>query len=254
MLIFKKMTTHYKKLVIAFLFIPLYGQANNVTSKPTLNISTSQSMPPYVTDNRNGFEDLLAKELYSRLGYSIVIHHIPSERGLKNLNDGVDDGILSRIGGLSEFYPNIIQMNETAVEWRFAAFVKREGIQLKSWADFSPYHVGLVRGWKIFEHNIKHYKSLTKVREASQLFKLLDSDRVDVVVYALRPGLSIINTLGIDGIHVLKPVLANKKKYFYVSKKHKLLIPKADAELRRIKMDGTYDRLFKATVTDKGVE
>ncbi len=202
-------------------------------------------VPPYTSADENGFEDLLIKEIYTQLGFRVMIIHVPAERGLVNLNMGIDDGIMSRIGGLEKVYPNIIPFNEVAYEAHYVAFARNKDIKITDWESLKPYRVALVTGWKIFEINVKKYKSLNKVRRPKQLFQLLDSGRVDIVLYRLLAGLWEINNLGLKNIHPLKPAFAKRKKYFYVHKKHKQLIPQADKVLRELKEKGIYKKLYR---------
>lgn len=242
-----------KLLISVLMCYSMQGLATEPENARPFTINT-QIIPPYTTENNNGFEDLLAIKLFRQMGFNLVISHVPEERGLLNLNQGLDDAILSRVAGLEKIYPNIIQLNEVAVEWRFVAFTKRNDMQIRSWDDFEPYDVAHVTGWKIFEQNIRKYRSLIRVHKARQLFQLLNANRVDVVVYALRPGKWLIKNLGIKNVHALKPDLASKKKYFYVHKRHRERIPEADSILKQFKEEGIYNQLYNMTMKDKGFE
>lgn len=212
-----------------------------------LTINTSL-IPPYTTSEGTGFEDLLATEVYKRIGYDINIIYTPSARALSNINSGIDDGCMSRVEGLEKLYPNMIHMDEHAVEWKFVAFTKRNDIQINSWQELKDYNVAYINGWKIFELNVKHYKTLKRVRDPNQLYKMLESGRADVVLHALRPGKWTINSLGLSGIRASTPSLAVRKKYFYLNKKHEKLLKLANQALIEIKHDGTYKRLYDQAI------
>jgi len=79
---------------------------------------------------------------------------------------------------------------------------------------------------------------------------MLEADRVDVVVHALRTGKWQINKLGISDIRIEKPDLAKKKKYFYMHKRYEKLIPEADEALRKIRKDGTYEKLMRRVMSN----
>lgn len=207
-----------------------------------LHVNT-QIFPPYTTEDHQGVEDLLATEIFTRLGYKVVITPVHAERGLINLDQGIDDVILSRIPGLEKQYANIVQQQEPAVTWRFVAFTKTPGVRIRHWDELANYHVALVTGWKIFEQNVTRYKTLTKVSNADQLFRMLDLGRVDVAVYAERPGYRLLEKMHIQGIYAVQPPLSITEKYFYLNKRHAELVPRADAVLRQIKRDGTYQRI-----------
>lgn len=206
--------------------------------------------PPAVTKNHDGFEDHLAIELFTRMGLKPEINTVPAERGLINLNQGVDDAILSRVAGLEKNYPNIVMITEVANERKYIAFA-RKNITITSWDDFKDYDVAYINGWKIFDKNIKQCRSLIKVRGPDQLFYLLDKDRVDVILYGLAAGQWMIAKLGLKNIRPIHPPLANKKKYFYLHKRHAQLVPKANETLRQIKMDGTYEKFKLITSSNQ---
>jgi len=203
--------------------------------------------PPAVTKKHDGFEDRLAMELFSRMGFKPEINIVPAERGLINLNQGIDDAILSRVAGLSKLYPNIVRITEAANERKYIAFTRND-IAIKAWADLKDYDVAYISGWKIFNTNVTKYRSLTKVRGPEQLFYLLDKNRVDVVLYGQAAGQWMIKKLKLENITPVYPPLANKQKYFYLHKKHAHLVPKANETLRNIKTDGTYDKLKQQTL------
>lgn len=237
-------------LFLAFMSISIQGLAEYKANGKIFKINAPVN-PPAKTKNNDGFEDLLAIELYTRLGFKPVITSVPAQRGLLNLNQGIDDGILTRVAGLEKNYPNIVQMNEHANERDYIAFARRKDIKINNWDDFEPYNVAMINGWKIFEKNIKKYKSLVKVRGPEQLFNLLASERVDVVVYARTAGDWMLKKMNLKDIHAIEPPLAKKKKYFYLHKRHAHLVPKADAIMRQIKEDGTYDALKRKSVQMK---
>lgn len=246
----------YKSIILLLATIlcdPFAVIAAESTPGAPFNIN-SPLFPPHSTKNKDGFEDLLAIELYTRLGFVPVVSHVPSERGFANLSQGLDDAMLGRVGGLSKLYPDIVQMNEPITEVRYGAFSKNKNIRISDWNGFSGLDVAIIRGWKIFERNITSYASMTHVYTAKQLFQLLDADRVDVVAYAYHPGKWMIRNLGLKNIHAVDTGFEKRKLYFYMHKKHELLIPKADIELRRMRKDGSYKKIYKQTILDKGLE
>lgn len=222
--------------------VPWRAAAESMTPK-TLTINTEQ-VPPKSTNDGTGYDDLIAKEMYKRLGIDIIFNHLPSERVLVNVNKGLDDGLLSRVGGLAHKYRNLVQIEESVERLDFVAFSRKTDVRLAGWESLKPYTVGIITGWKILERNIKGVQSLTKVRNADQLFTFLDLDRVDLVVLARLPGLQMIKDRGLKGFRVLEPPLATRETYFYLHKKHRNLASRASAALRDMKADGTYRRII----------
>lgn len=236
------MRKSYIFFFLLLFYMPLPNQADAAKSNDLFHINTPLH-PPITTTKHDGFEDMLAKELFHRLGFSnVIIDIVPAERGLINLNNGIDDAILTRVAGLEKIYPNIVRITEVANTREYTAFA-RKGIHIITWNDLEKYDVAHINGWKIFEKNVKKYRSLIKVRGPEQLFSLLENKRVDVVLYGLDAGRYMLKKHGIKGVVAVEPPLANKKKYFYLHKRHAALIPEANRILRQIKQEGKYDEL-----------
>ncbi|UCD33325.1 MAG: transporter substrate-binding domain-containing protein [Desulfobacterales bacterium] len=237
------MRFHFVFILLSCIAGQVYADSNSTIKAFSINTPLH---PPATTKKHDGFEDLLAMELFSRLGFKPEIHIVPAERGLINLNQGIDDAILTRGAGLEKIYPNIVRITEVANERKYIAFARKD-IKLNSWDDLEKYDVAHINGWKIFDRNVKKYKSSIKVRGPEQLFYLLDKDRVDVVLYGLSAGQWMIRKLEIKNVRPIYPPLANKQKFFYLNKKHAALIPRANEVLRQIKQDGTYAKLRQQT-------
>lgn len=204
--------------------------------------------PPLSNGHCTGFHDLLTLELFHRLGLEVVIPRLPAGRALINANLGIDDGDLPRIAGLSRLYPNLVRVPESILSYTFVAFTRRITTTTERWDALQPYHVGIVRGWKILEENIVNPRSLIKVKDPTQLFRLLKRDRAEVVVYEQWQGLQIAKDLAIEGLRILSPPLAEREMFLYLHKKHTNLAAKAAVVLKGMKEDGTYQRLFRETL------
>ena len=134
--------------VVALFSTPFSALAD----EPPLRFSSSVGMP-FTNPENNGFEDQLLKELFRRLARNVVVKFVPAERAMLNLDQGLDDGCLSRITGLTKTYPNIRQIPEMSLERDFVVFSKRSDIVVKGWQSLKPYHVAFITGWKILERN-----------------------------------------------------------------------------------------------------
>ncbi len=221
--------------------LPISASANSLT------LSASQS-PPYHTPDLKGLEDQIALEIYRRLGYSVTIYDAPAARALILLNDGIDDGALARNPNMQQRFPNLVQFSEHVLEREYVAFTKSPWVKIDGWESLENYTVGIVNGWKILERNITNSKDLIKVRDGTQLFKILDAGRVEIVVFNKWGGLQLIRDLDLKDVRPVMPSLAAKKVYFYLHKRHADLAEDASEILRELKRDGTYDRLTQETL------
>lgn len=204
--------------------------------------------PSLSLTGQKGFVDQIVSEALSRNGVSLEVSHLPAERALINANDGVDDGDLNRIAGLTKFYPNLVQVPEKTFTMEFVAFSRNKEFTISDWSTLKPYSVGIITGWKILERNIPEKVVLTKVKNTEQLFSLLKSNRVDVILFGKWQGLDYIKKNNIKGMKLLTPALASRDMYVYFHKKNKYLVPLFTKSLRDMKKDGAYKSIYNATL------
>ncbi len=222
--------------------------ANDCWAEPSLMLGTFAG-PPLSTSRGSGFYDLVLKEAFSRAGYDIKIIRLPAERSLTNADEGITDGDFVRISGLDSIYKNLIQVPEKITDFEFVAFTKHIDIPIKGWESLQPYHIAIVRGWKILENNIVGTPSLVRVKNQDLLFSLLDNDRTDIVVYSRFEGYGIIKKNKMKKLTTLEPPLAIREMFLYLNKKHSRLIPLIDANLKAMKRDGTFDKIRIKTLS-----
>jgi polar amino acid transport system substrate-binding protein len=211
-------------------------------------VLTTSMTSPLSKDDQTGFYDQVLIEAFRRAEQSIQITHLPTERSITNANLGISDGEFPRISGLDHIYPNLHQVPEKIVDFEFVAFTWRSDIQLKDWNSCKPYNVAIVRGWKILEANLTDVRSLVKVKNQKLLFFLLGKHRTDIVIYSRFEGKEMIKQLGLKDIRMMEPPLATREMFLYLNKKHLTLIPALTNQLRKMKDDGTYDRILKKTL------
>jgi polar amino acid transport system substrate-binding protein len=212
-------------------------------------ILTTSMAPPLSKNDQTGFYDQILIEAFRRAEQPVRITHLPTERSIVNANLGLTDGEFPRISGLDRIYTNLLQVPEKIVDFDFVAFTWRSDIHIKDWTSCKPYNVAIVRGWKILEANLADVKSLVKVKNQELLFSLLGKHRTDIAVYSRFEGQEMIKKLGLQSVRVLQPPLATREMFLYLNKKHLPLIPAIAKQLRRMKHDGTYDRIRKKTVS-----
>jgi len=223
-------------LILLSLFSPL------LMAQTTLVLGTIQRIP-ISTPERTGMADLIAKEAFRRIGIKLRIDDIPAKRALANANEGIHDGDLARVAGVGNRYHNLLPVPEITWVAEIGGFSKDPKMMTPSWQSLVNYDLAYIRGWVIFERNIKHSRSLTRVVDPESLFSFLDKGRADIVLYEKKMGLGVIAKMGLKGIHVVKPVLSKEPIYIYLHKKHKALLPKLAAAIRAMKQDGSYQKI-----------
>lgn len=222
---------------LMLLFVALCAKADG----PALVISTNNT--PH---DRKALE-LLSREAFQRAGLEFKLVSNPSERSLVMANQGEVDGEGLRIAGLGSQYPNLVQVPERFIGISFAAFSRDATVNLdKGWESLKPYRVAFITGWKMFEANASGAKSITKVDKPEQMFRMLESGRVDLALYTRADGISLLRNMGLSTVAPVSPALKDVDMYLYLNRKHEALAPRIAQALREMKGDGTYNKIMFA--------
>jgi len=228
--------------LIACLLAALWTGPGLAQSPASALVLNTDGAPPHSRPGDTGFEDRIILEAFRRIGVPVRLVRLPSERALKNADQGVDDGNFVRIAGLSSQYPNLIRVPEPMSELSFTAFTRNPAIATATWDDLRGRNVGLVTGWKLAEQNLANAPHISRVRDEEALFALLDKGRVEVVVSSLHTGGEIVRRHGYRNVRALSPPLAVVPMYLYMNKKHAGLVPLLDQALRHMRQDGSLQR------------
>lgn len=186
----------------------------------------------------------VASEAFSRNGIGFELVNFPSERSLRMANAGEVDGEGLRIAGLSDTFPNLVQVGEPIVGISFVAFSKDPDMAFEGWDSLKGKRLAFINGWKLFETQTADIPSVNKVDSPTQMFAMLNADRVDLVLYTLADGRQYLQDTGMEGIHALTPHLRDLDLYLYLHNSHSELAEKVAESLRSMKEDGTYDEIL----------
>lgn len=234
-----------KQVLLLLLCCSFSGLAN---ANDIIELNTT-GKPPLNTLDQTGFMDRVAKEAFRRIGITLKTVQLPAERGLLSANDGIVDGDMSRIAGLSKTYTHLIQVPEKIMDWEFVVFSKPSTPAVKGWHDLQHYSIAFVNGWKILERHVPPEADTFKVSTAEQLFTMLKKNHTDLIIYERWAGLLYAKQLGLKAIRVNDPPLAVRQMFIYLNNKHRSLVPKLAAALKQLKQDGTYQRLYSSILS-----
>jgi polar amino acid transport system substrate-binding protein len=81
----------------------------------------------------------------------------------------------------------------------------------------------------------------------TELFNMLDKNRLDVALYSKLAGYEQLMLRGLSDIYHLEPPLASREMYLYLNKKHAHLADEVAEALRDMKEDGAYDLIVQKT-------
>ena len=191
----------------------------------------------------------MVEEICSQISISVERNDPPVGRSLINVNSGLQDGDGPRIGGLSSTYPNLIHIPEPFGSFSFGAFSQSDQIKIDGWESLSGLNVAYIHGWKIFDNHVKTAKTITKVKNADLLFTLLENKRTDVVLISKLAGYGTIRKLGLKGVQFIEPALAIEPNFLYLNKRHEHLVPILTETLKKMKQDGTYEKIYAEMIS-----
>jgi ABC-type amino acid transport substrate-binding protein len=80
----------------------------------------------------------------------------------------------------------------------------------------------------------------------TQLLQLLQKKRVDVILSQRIVSQSVMKQL--NYFPYMQSPLAKREMFIYMHKKNKKLVPKIESELKKIKQDGTYNKIYKKNI------
>lgn len=225
----------------ASLFAPPWALA----ARPRLTLATG-ALPPLVSAaGQQGFLDALAEALFDRVGFDVSLVILPFERALINANAGIEDGEMFRAAGFEREFPNLVIVPEKVLDLAFAAYTLRSDVEVRDWSGLAGYRVGFVKGWKLFEREVKAAREITTVRAVEHLLPLLANGRVDVVLMTRLQGLRLGAAMP---LRELQPPLAREPMFIYMNRRHASLVAPLTAALIELKRDGSWQRLHDRTL------
>lgn len=220
---------------------PARAAAPTAADHPGLTVSTNNTP----ADRRALL--LLGDEALRRVGLSLRLVSLPSQRSLVAANAGEVDGEGLRVAALESSYPDLLRVPERFIAISFVGFARDPRLVLDhGFASLKPLRVAHINGWKLFEAQAAVARVVHKVDQAEQLFHMLEAERIDVALYTLTDGLALARSMGLSQVRVLQPSLADADMYLYLHRRHQAWVPKIAQALREMKADGTHARLTAA--------
>jgi ABC-type amino acid transport substrate-binding protein len=129
----------------------------------------------------------------------------------------------------------------TPIFWFEATVFSKKNFRVEGWESLHGLHIGIMRGMVFSERGVKNFPRVTVVDKPIHLFKMLDSERIDVAIFSDLNGLALIKEHKFTSIHALKPGLERIFAYHFVHKKHENLVPKLDSVFQNMKNSGQMD-------------
>ncbi|MFT5758125.1 MAG: polar amino acid transport system substrate-binding protein [Alteromonadaceae bacterium] len=226
-------------------------------SAAKLNIVTLE-YPPYAYEEGKKVKGVavdIVTEALKRMGLPFSITVLPWARALHQIKNGDADAIFT-LFKTPEREVFADYSHQTLIAQIVSLYVKKDS-SIEFTGDFkklASYSFGLVRKvsyGEIFDRavNEKVITNTVRSNDAQQSFKMLFSNRVDIIAINKYGALDILQkTNKLKDIKELKPELQNIPSYIAFSKKRNLksIRDQFDDTLLQMKKDGTYEKLLTA--------
>lgn len=185
----------------------------------------------------------ILKEAYGQMGYNIRIERYPPTRALYMSNEGHVDGEMHRIDGMSNSYPNLIQVPVVVGKLIGEVYTIHEDFVVDGFESLRPYRIGVRRGIVFSERGTKGMDVL-RADTIEQLLRSLMARHTDVVVLNRLDGQTLIESFAGSGIRSLKPPVVEVDFYHYVNATHAHLVPELTRILKDMESSGRIEELM----------
>jgi hypothetical protein len=180
---------------------------------------------------------LVLKEAYESLGFKLSWRPYTGEDSLKISNDGQIDGELFRIDNIHRRYTNLVKIPTSINSLQAVVYSHDENFVVNGWQSIRKSNVGIQNGIKFSELATKDMNTF-KAETTKQLFKTLDSKRVDVAIVSRVNGLETFKDNKDLKIYELRPFIQEYELFHYLHKKNQNLVSKLNTALLKMRSRG----------------
>lgn len=184
----------------------------------------------------------VVSEAYSKIDVNVRINLYPAKRSLSVSNGGDVDGELMRIANAEKKYPNLIRIPTSICSMSSRVYSKNPNLNLEDWSSLKPYRIGIHRG-HLYALNGTQGMQAIQINSNESMFKMLDADRVDVIVAHVPDATRTIGQMRLKNVYPVSPIISDVKLYHYLHKKHQDLVPQIDTALQEMEQNGRIAQL-----------
>ncbi|WP_368507840.1 substrate-binding periplasmic protein [Bradyrhizobium lupini] len=187
----------------------------------------------------------LLRAVYARLNIKLEFEDVPGKRALALSSTGE----VQRIGTLSRDYPTLIQVTPAINYIEPTVFTTKLQFDVAGWNSIRDYSIGIVRGVGSSEAGTRGMTRVTATTSLDNMVKMLDADRIDVMVTDLFSGLAAVRKLNLQArIHPLSPPLERISIYHHLHERHRDLVPKVGRMIEQMEASGEIARLRETLI------
>ena len=201
----------------------------------------------YITHGVQGLfskvNETIIDEVYKPLEIKPIHIYEPLKRSMLLADQGKADALLFRVAGAEKSYPHLMPLEASHYSVNIHAFTNRQ-LNIKSWQDLSGYKIAFLAGFLIAENNTVGMNRMG-TKSLEQALRLLDANRVDVVIATRESGIEIIRSWPDTSIEITPQPLTTVPLYHYVHEKHQDLILPLNHSLNRLIETNELDNIIQ---------
>ena len=181
----------------------------------------------------------LLTEAYKRIDIDVSFKEVPAVRALYEANEGLVDGDLQRIDGLSARFARLAQVRVPINEFDAVVITRDLRFAPDGWSSLAPYTIGYHRGIVIFEKRTAGMH-VDPAPSNELVLKKLQTGRTDIAVMPEADGRDLLATMSGHSLEILSPPVERVPLYHYVNQRHAALVPRLEAALKAMQADGSF--------------
>ena len=186
-------------------------------------------------------------EAYRRMGIRVAFALRPGLRAIHEANTGQSDGEVLRLKFVLKKYPNLRMVPEILMYLDAVIATTKTDIKVEGWKTVKKYSAGTVMGYRSIVQRIKDQPNAV-APNVEAVLKMLDAGRIEIVVLSRLDLLRGLKNSGLKTINILEPPVSRVPLYHMLNKKHEALAPKIAGILKKMKSDGSHQKIIDGFV------
>ncbi len=188
---------------------------------------------------------IVLPQIYKNIGIEIDIIPFPGERAQLEANQGNKDGEIMRIWSYGDENDQSVRVPTPYYYLETVAFsLTKNKISVESSEDLKKYKLAKIRGVKHTNNITKGLTNVYVMNSTENMFKMLLSGKVDIVLTNSLDGEVVLKRLGLEHKVTGAKPLATLPLYHYINQKNRNLVPLINAEILRIRNNGVLDNMI----------
>lgn len=188
---------------------------------------------------------IVLPQIYEQMDIEITIKPLPGKRAQYEATSGISDGEIMRIFTYGIENPTVHRVPTPYYQLETMAFIQKDSnIIINNKDDLAKYKIAKVRG-------VKHTNNITKgldtfdFNSTEQALRFVEKGRADIALTNTTDGLMTLKRFHIKNVMPIESPLATLELFHYIHADHKSLVPRVDAKIKEMKLNGELAQIIE---------